>query len=181
MRLNEISLLDQVVLALLVEQPRHGYGLVAAIGDDEALSMAIAVRRPLVYRAIADLERANLIVAGRKEVGERGSSRTVFRATSKGRRLSGQWLDAVVEHPRDARLELLAKFALRSRLGFSNRWLAAAQRRQFERVATALRRSPPSQSSAAGLVRRWRYESVVAMIELLRDLETGDETVSAGE
>jgi len=180
-RLNDISLLNQVVLALVVEQPRHGYGLVAALGSDEALAMAIAVRRPLVYRAIVDLERANLIVAGRKEVGERGSSRTVYRATPKGRRLSGHWLDAVVEHPRDARLELLAKFALRSRRGLSNRRLAAEQRRQFERVATALRRSPQPQTSAANLVRRWRYESVAAMIELLRDVESGDVTASATE
>ena len=54
----------------------------------------------------------------------------------------------------------------------ANRRFAAAQRRCFEPVAASLRsRDPDGAGAAADLVRRWRYESVAAMIRLLRDLE----------
>lgn len=172
MRLKQLSLLDQIVLALVVEQPRHGFAVAAEISNDEALALAISVRRALVYRAIDDLRRASLVAAQRRETGQRGSPRVVWRATARGKRVSRAWLDEVVEHPRDARLELLAKFALRARRGLSLRKLATAQRQRFEPLATALRRNRRDETSAAALVRRWRYESVAAMVGLLRDLES---------
>lgn len=171
MRLNQLALLDQVVLALVAEAPAHGFGVVSAIEDDVALALAITVRRPLVYRSLDSLRRAGLVKSARVEAGERGAPRTVFQASAKGRRVSEAWLDSIVDHPRDARLELLAKFALRGRRGLSNGRLAAAQRRHFEGVASSLRQRRTDETSAATLVRRWRYESVVAMIALLRDVE----------
>lgn len=171
MRLNDPSLIDQVVLALIVEEPRHGFGVAAEIAEDEALSMAISVRRPLVYRALNDLETARLIEPARTETGKRGAPRTIYRATTSGRRHTTEWLDAVVTHPRDARIELLAKFALRSRRGMSNRRLAARQRRQFEPIAASLKRNAATASPTADLVRKWRHESINAMIRLLRELE----------
>jgi DNA-binding PadR family transcriptional regulator len=173
MRLNELSLLDQIVLALVVESPRHGFGVADALATDAALAMAVTVRRPLVYRALDDLAHAELIAVARTESGARGAPRVVYRASRRGRSVSNAWLDGVVAHPRDARLELLAKFALRSRRGLSSKRLALAQRNVFEPIATALRRSPPEETPAAALVRRWRLESVAAMIALLRDVETG--------
>jgi DNA-binding PadR family transcriptional regulator len=170
MRLNGLSLLDQIVLVLVDEEPRHGFGIASAISGDEALSMAITVHRPLVYRAIDRLHDVGLVAPSRTEPGERGAPRTVWRATAAGRSAAKEWLEATVPHPRDARLELLAKFALRSRRGMANRHFAAAQRRCFEPVAASLR-TPDRSTTAADLVRRWRYESVAAMIRLLRDLE----------
>ena len=170
MRLNGLSLLDQIVLSLVDEEPRHGFGVAAAISGDEALSMAITVHRPLVYRAIERLHDEGLLAPARTEPGRRGAPRTVWRTTAAGRSAATEWLQSTVPHPRDARLELLAKFALRSRRGMANRRFAAAQRRCFEPVAASLR-SPDSRGAAADLVRRWRYESVAAMIRLLRDLE----------
>lgn len=171
MRLNALSLLDQIVLVLLDEEPRHGFGVAAAIAADEALSMAISVHRPLIYRSIDRLHAAGLVEPARTEPGERGAPRTVWRTTAAGRDASLAWLGTTVPHPRDARLELLAKFALRSRRGMANRRFAAAQRRCFEPVAESLSTSDGTEG-AADLVRRWRYESVAAMIRLLRDLET---------
>jgi PadR family transcriptional regulator AphA len=170
-RLNDLALLDQVVLALLDEAPRHGFAVAKALADDEALAMAITVRRPLVYRAIDGLEAAALIQPVRTEPGRRGSPRTIYQATASGKRENRRWLDAVVAHPRDARLELLAKFALRARRGMSNRALAATQRRQFEPMAVALRTARSDADPTADLVRRWRYESLNAMVGLLRELE----------
>jgi len=171
MRLNQLSLLEQVVLALVVETPSHGFGVASAIEADAALAMAITVRRPLVYRAIDTLARAGMLRRAKVESGQRGAPRTVYRATAAGSRASAAWLRAIVDHPRDARLELLAKFALRARRGMSNRSLAAAQRRHFEPVASSLRQRRRDETPAAALVRRWRYESVAAMIGLLCDVE----------
>lgn len=170
-RLNQLSLLEQVVLALVVETPSHGFGVASAIEADAALAMAITVRRPLVYRAIDTLARAGMLRRAKVESGQRGAPRTVYRATGAGSRASAAWLRTIVDHPRDARLELLAKFALRARRGMSNRSLAAAQRRHFEPVASSLRQRRRDETPAAALVRRWRYESVAAMIGLLRDVE----------
>lgn len=171
MRLNDLSLIDQVVLVLIVEEPRHGFGIAAEIARDEALSMAMSVRRPLVYRALNDLESARLIEPARTETGKRGAPRTIYRATKVGNRHASEWLEAVVTHPRDARIELLAKFALRSRRGMSNRRLAARQRKHFEPIATSLRKKTDPTSPTADLVRKWRHESISAMIGLLRELE----------
>lgn len=181
MRLNQLALLDQVVLALVTEAPAHGFGIVSTIEDDVALALAITVRRPLVYRSLESLCRAGLVKPARVEVGKRGAPRKVFQASAKGRRVSEAWLDSIVGHPRDARLELLAKFALRGRRGLANRRLAAAQRRHFESVASSLRQRRTGETAAATLVRRWRYESVAAMIALLRDVERDERrrTVSA--
>jgi hypothetical protein len=53
----------------------------------------------------------------------------------------------------------------------SNRALAATQRRHFEPIATVLREPRHDVSPTADLVRRWRYESLHAMITLLAELE----------
>jgi PadR family transcriptional regulator AphA len=171
MRLNDRSLLDQVVLAVIDEAPQHGFGVAKALADDDALAMAITVRRPLIYRSIDALAVVGLIEPARTEAGQRGAPRTIYHATARGRELTREWLDAVVTHPRDARLELLAKFALRSRRGMSNRALAATQRQHFEPMAAALRNSRGDVTPTADLVRRWRYESLNAMVGLLRELE----------
>lgn len=172
MRLNDLALLDQVVLALIDESPQHGFGVAKALAADEALAMAITVRRPLVYRSIDALAEAGLITAVRVETGQRGAPRTIYRATAEGRKRTSRWLDAVVAHPRDARLELLAKFSLRARRGMSNRALAATQRKCFEPMIAALRQASDESNSTADLVRRWRYESLNAMVGLLRELES---------
>lgn len=170
MRLLELSLTDQVVLALLTEEPQHGFGIYGSIQRDDALSMAISVRRPLVYRSLNDLESAGLITPVRTEDGQRGAPRTIYRATAKGKRTTDTWLNSIVTHPRDARLELLAKFALRARRNMPNRRLAGQQRRHFESFANSLSKTEPL-TPTAELVRKWRYESINAMIGLLRELE----------
>lgn len=170
MRLNELSLLEQVVLSLIAETPRHGFAVVQALEGDEALRMAVVVRRPLVYRAIDRLLKDKLIAIVRTETGKRGSPRRVYRASATGRRVSQRWLNCTVARPRDARVELLAKFALRARRGLSSRSLARAQAKRFAPLASRLGRGPRGEAEVAGLVRRWRHASLVATIAVLHDV-----------
>jgi hypothetical protein len=95
----------------------------------------------------------------------------VWATTATGSREVRVWLDATVAHPRDARLELLAKFVLRERRGMSTAALARRQRARFERAAVAMRARRPASAGGAGVVALWREETLRAMLRTLRRLE----------
>ncbi len=163
-------MLDNLVLSIIDEKPRHGFGVAKELQGDESLSALINVRRPLIYRSINSLRDGGLIRESKTEAGDQGSQRTVYKATARGSRMTKTWLGSTVEHPRDARLELLAKFVLRTRRGLSNRSLAAKQRSQFLKISAELKRAVKLASPDARLVALWRYESVNAMIRLLNSV-----------
>jgi DNA-binding PadR family transcriptional regulator len=170
-RLNDRSLLDRIALALLDEAPMHGFGVARAIEADDALAATLSVRRPLVYRSLDNLLADGLIEEARVEDGRRGAPRTIYRTTRRGKRACATWLDEVVASPRDTRLELLAKFALRSRRGSPNADLAARQRRHFEPIAEAMHAELGPLTSGRALVARWRYESIRSMLGVLEEIE----------
>lgn len=167
MRLYEPSLIDQTVLALIGEHPRHGFGVSKELQHDESLSAVLRIRRPLVYRAINALLEAKLIKITKTEPGDQGSHRTVYSITARGKKISEAWLNEIVTHPRDARLELLGKFVLRSRRGLSNRSLAKQQSKAFRVIAVELDSFAATATKSASLVAQWRAESIHAMIRVL--------------
>ena len=169
-RLYTPSLLDNLVLSIIDEKPRHGFGVAKELQADESLSALINVRRPLIYRSLNTLRDGGLIRESKTEDGDQGSRRTVYTTTARGSRSTKAWLGSTVEHPRDARLELLTKFVLRTRRGLSNRSLATKQRSQFLKIATDFNRAVKLASPDARLVALWRYESVNAMIRLLNSV-----------
>ena len=145
----------------------HGFAISKELDADESLVTVMKVRRPLVYRSINCLEAAGLIKPTKTEAGVQGSERTVYSTTSRGKAESTQWLNSIVEHPRDARIELLAKFVLRTRSGLSNTSLAKRQRNLFSTFAQEFKLRERSTDANTKLVARWRYESIDAMIRLL--------------
>ena len=169
-RLYTPSLLDNLVLSIIDEKPRHGFGVAKELQGDESLSALINVRRPLIYRSLNSLRDGGLIRESKTEAGDQGSQRTVYKATIRGSRMTKAWLSSTVDHPRDARLELLAKFVLRTRRGLSNRSLATKQRSEFLKIASDLNQAVKLASPDARLVALWRYESVNAMIRLLNSV-----------
>lgn len=171
MRLYSPSVLDHLVLALLDEQPAHGFAVAKLLSGDESLAAVMHVRRPLVYRSLNALNDGGLIRTSKTEAGTQGSERTVYRTTASGTREVSSWLDSVVSHPRDARIELLAKFVCRSRRGLSNIDLARRQRLVFEDIAQHFDDDLEITTGAARLVAMWRHESVTSMINLLDRIE----------
>lgn len=171
MRLYEPSSLDQTILALIIEQPRHGFALHKELDTDESLSSVMRVRRPLVYRALNSLLEAKYIRPSKVERGDQGSARTVYTATASGKRASQQWLNEIVTHPRDARIELLCKFVLRSRQGLSNTTLARKQHDAFKKIARDLQRATMQENVGAQLVAQWRFETVNAMVRVLQSVK----------
>lgn len=161
------SVLDHIVLALICEKPQHGFAISKELDSDESLVAVLKVRRPLVYRSINSLEEAKLIKPSRTEAGIQGSQRTVLSATTSGKHATATWLNSIVDHPRDARIELLAKFVLRTRLGLPNTTLASQQRDLFSVFATEFKSKERNADPSTKLVAKWRYESICAMIRLL--------------
>ncbi|TRZ72343.1 MAG: hypothetical protein D4R95_05315 [Actinobacteria bacterium] len=167
MRLYEPSVQDQIVLAIIGEQPRHGFAISKELEHDPSLAAVIRIRRPLVYRSINCLLDAKLIREAKVEPGDQGSQRVIYTLTATGKLASAKWLDKVVEHPRDARIELLAKFVLRSRRKLKNQSLAKRQKKRFERLAEKLHSSDHLATDDVRLVSLWRIENINAMIRLL--------------
>jgi len=167
MRLYEPSVLDQIVLALIGEKPRHGFAVSKELETDPSLSAVIRARRPLVYRSINSLVDAKLIRETKTEPGDQGSPRVVYATTATGKNTTTTWLNDTVDHPRDARIELLAKFVLRSRRNLKNQQLAKRQKKLFEHQAAKLQTSANSATDDVRLVALWRVENINAMIRLL--------------
>ena len=167
MRLYEPSVLDQIVLALIGEKPRHGFAVSKELETDPSLSAVIRARRPLVYRSINSLVDAKLIRETKTEPGDQGSPRVIYAANATGKSTTTKWLNDTVDHPRDARIELLAKFVLRNRRTMSNKQLATRQRKLFERQAANLQVAANSATDDVRLVALWRVETINAMIRLL--------------
>ena len=168
MRLYEPSVLDQIVLAIIGEKPQHGFAVSKALETDPSLSAVLRARRPLVYRSINSLVEAKLIRESKTEPGDQGSRRVVYAITATGKNATAKWINATVDHPRDARIELLAKFVLRSLRKMKNQQLAMRQKRVFERQASNLQVAANSTTDDARLVSLWRVETINAMIRLLK-------------
>jgi PadR family transcriptional regulator AphA len=169
-----LSLTDWVVLGVLAEEPRHGFGVARELGRDAELGQIWTVRRPLVYRAIDHLLEIGFAEPRFVEPGDQGPHRTVIAATRLGRSRLRRWLDEPVEHPRDVRATLLVKLALRARRGDTLAPLARRQLDAFADVQRGLGRRRESTSSVARLAITWRYQANDAIRRFLEAL-IGDE------
>jgi DNA-binding PadR family transcriptional regulator len=159
----ELNLAEAVCLALVASEPRHGWSIVKSLAPDGDIGRVWSLSRPLTYRALDALASAELIEARGSEPGS-GPPRTIWRATTKGRRVSRNWLRRPVAHPRDMRTEFLLKLVL----GAPPADLARAQLDIFIPAFAGLQRSADADPS--DVVARWRVESAEATRRFLSSL-----------
>jgi DNA-binding PadR family transcriptional regulator len=159
-----LSLGEHAVLALLAEQPRHGWAIVRELAPDGEIGRVWTLSRPLAYRATDTLSARGLVREKRTERGG-GPRRTILAPTAAGRREVDRWLAEPVAHLRDVRTELLLKLVLGGRLGVDARPLLHAQQRAFRPVFAALARAAARPD--ADVVDRWRHESARAIERFL--------------
>lgn len=159
-----LSLADHVVLALVAEQPRHGWAIVRELGPDGDVGRVWLLSRPLAYRSIDKLADHALIRATRREPGD-GPRRTIYAATPAGRRHVEAWLDRPVEHLRDVRTELLLKLVIGERQGRDIRALLRAQKRTLRPIIAGLDKA--ASAASADLVDIWRHESAQSVRRFL--------------
>lgn len=161
----DLSLTEWIVLALLAEQPAHGFALARELGRTTLLGQVWTVPRPLVYRALGRLEAQGLVAAKGEEPGDPGPPRTVYKSTAKGRKAVAQWLETPVTHLREVRSAFLAKMILMQRAGSDPHPLVTAQRETFGPVLDGLQ--VQFETERGNVVAAWRYESSQAVARLL--------------
>ena len=168
------------VLALLAEEPGHGWALARQMARDGEIGRVWALGRPLVYRALELLETRGLIEPAGSERGVRGPNRTVFRATDAGRTALSQWLQEPVEHVRDVRSLLLLKLVLIDRAGLDRTQLLKAERELVLPSVHALERRLGESSGSDAIMIRFRLETTRAVVDFIDGLLAERSGVAAG-
>jgi DNA-binding PadR family transcriptional regulator len=158
------------VLALLAEEPGHGWALARQMARDGEIGRVWALGRPLVYRALELLETRGLIEPAGSERGVRGPNRTVFRATDAGRTALAEWLEVPVEHVRDVRSLLLLKLVLIDRAEIDRSGLLLAQRELVVPAISALESRLAESTGSEAIFIRFRLESTRAVLEFIDGL-----------
>ncbi len=173
-----LSLPEWIVLALIAEQPRHGFAVAALTAADGELGRAWHVPRPVVYRAITALADEDLVAVDATEQSTRGPQRSVYAVTPEGASAVRDWLRRPVQHVREARSELLVKLALLERRGLSPRSLLSAQRRVFGQIETALSRQDAHEDGFGQVLLAWRVESARAALRFIDAVQPGRQLTS---
>jgi PadR family transcriptional regulator AphA len=163
-----MGLPEWTVLAVISEQPTHGFAVAQLTTPDGDLGRVWQIPRPVIYRAIGRLAEASLIAPQGTEPGQ-GPQRTIFAATDEGRRAAARWLDTPVEHVRDIRSHLLLKLALLHRRGTDASALIGRQKAVLTPIADAIGSDSPEDSFDAILL-AWRRASAAAAIAFLDDI-----------
>jgi DNA-binding PadR family transcriptional regulator len=107
--------LENLILGLLIPEPRHGYHLYQAY--QSAFDRIWVVGRSQFYAALADLETSGKLKA-RVEPQPDHPPRRIFEVTEAGRAQFEAWLREPVTPMRAIRVELIAKLRFYDLLGW---------------------------------------------------------------
>ena len=161
---------EWAVLALLAEQPTHGFAVARAMAADGEIGKVWTMRRPLVYRAIDVLTEAGFGQPAGTEPSTTGPRRTLVEPTPAGRAALTRWLTEPVEHVRDARSLLMLKLLFLGRSKADPAPLLTAQRERFESLAERLADAVGDADGFDRMLLRWRLESTTAAIRFIDGL-----------
>jgi DNA-binding PadR family transcriptional regulator len=164
--LPEMSLPEWLVLAILSQQPAHGFAVAQLTAPGGDLGRVWQLPKAVVYRAIGRLHDAELIAPEVTESGL-GPQRTVYAATPRGQQAAGRWLRTPVEHVREIRSQLLLKLALLDRADEDPSDLLRAQRAVLEPIATAIETSQVRSTGFDATLLAWRRATTVAALDFL--------------
>jgi DNA-binding PadR family transcriptional regulator len=167
---SELTAGEWAVLALLAEEPKHGFAVARAMAPEGEVGRIWSVRRPLVYRAVDTLKGLDLVRPAGTEASPTGPRRTVLRATPNGKRAVTRWLKTPVEHVRDARSLLMLKLLFLARRGADPKPLLHAQRETFAPVAEALEQAAAEASGFDRALVLWRLETTTAALRFVETM-----------
>ena len=161
----DLSLNGWAVLTILVDDgPAHGFAISRLLAKGTDIGQAWSVSRPLVYRALDQLEASGLVHANPVGPGDGGPIRQPFRATASGRRASAAWRSTPVTHLRDVRAELMLKLVLAERSGRDMSELLRNQLATFApQRADLATGGGPSAGMPGHVLAVWRHELSLAV------------------
>jgi len=147
----ELSLADQVCLAIIGEGRTHGWAIVKQLAPDGELGRIWSLSRALTYRSIDRLAEGGYI--DRHHAGRRSE----LAITRHGRAQRRRWLDRPVDHLRELRTEFLLKVHLGARAGLDSSTLIERQHAHVAATIAGLTAHDPVDA-----VDLWRQESARA-------------------
>jgi DNA-binding PadR family transcriptional regulator len=171
----ELALPEWAVLALLREEPRHGFAIAALTAGGGAVGRVWSVPRPMVYRALGRLEEATLIAPTTVESGP-GPRRTVYALTPAGRESVDEWLERPAEHVRQLRSHLLVKLVLLHRRDLDPGALLDKQLAVLRRLVAAIEANCGEGFDAVLL--SWRHTNATAALRFVEELASGPHRTS---
>lgn len=166
---ERLSLAEWTVLALLREQPTHGFAIAQLTAPGGELGRIWRIPRPVVYRSIGRLVEAGFITPESVEPGL-GPQRTIYAVTTQGRSEVENWLGTPVEHVRDIRSHLLIKLALLYRAGWDPADLLERQRAVLEPIAQAIEAQRAELDGFDVVLLVWRRATAAAALGFLDDV-----------
>jgi PadR family transcriptional regulator AphA len=167
---TDLSPAEWASLALLAEQPAHGFAIARALAPEGEIGRVWSCSRPLVYRALGVLNDAGLIA---------GPRRTVLGATRSGRRELDRWLREPTAHVRDLRSDLMLKLLFLSRRGADASELLAKQQAALHPVVEGLEGAAAGAAGFDRLLYLWRLESARAALRFVQDLLSSEAPVAS--
>jgi DNA-binding PadR family transcriptional regulator len=167
---------EWAVLALLSEEPAHGFALARAMAPAGEVGQVWAMRRPLVYRALETLEQREMIRPAGTVPSQTGPQRTILKVTPAGAQAVADWLSQPVSHVRDARSLLMLKLLFLTRSGADPAPLLTAQREQFSAHAERLAAAADESEGFDRALLLWRLHSTTAAVQFTETM-LSDRTV----
>lgn len=169
-RETDLSPAEWASLALLAEQPAHGFAVARALAPGGEVGRVWSCSRPLVYRALGGLADAGLIEERGSEPSEAGPRRRMLAATRSGRRAVERWLKEPAAHVRDLRSDLMLKLLFLSRRGKDASALLAGQQAALQPVVEGLEAAADEADGFDRLLYLWRLESARAALRFVEDV-----------
>jgi len=166
-RSEQLATGESAVLAIVGEQPTHGFAVARAMAPGGDVGRVWAMRRPLVYRTLDVLVERELIREAGTETSDAGPRRTKLEITPAGREQLARWLVTPVEHVRDARADLMLKLLFLDRAGADPATLLAAQRARFAELAAELEAAATEADGFARTLALWRLETTRAAVRFV--------------
>jgi len=162
---QDAQLARNVVLALVVHTPRHGWAIHEQLAPTGDIGHAWTLSRQLVYRAIDTLVEDGLVKRATPKDGG-GGDKVIISPTAAGKRLAMQWLESPVTHLRDVRTELVLKVMLREKMELPLASFLTTQHEIFDPLIAVI-----NKDSSGSPVNLWRKESANAVKRYLSRLE----------
>jgi len=161
-----LSVPEWLVLAILGQQPSHGFAVVQLTAPDGELGRVWHIPKAVIYRAIGRLLDAGLIEPEGTQPGL-GPQRTVYKARPVGRAAAQRWMQTPVEHVRDIRSQLLLKLALLDRAGEDPANLLSRQRKVLEPIVRAIEATSVQDGGFDAILLAWRKSNAIAALNFL--------------
>lgn len=161
---------EWAVLALLCEQPVHGYAVAAAMAPDGEIGKVWALGNALTYRALNVLRQLELVEVDAITPGDRAPSRRRLKATAAGKRMVTRWLKTPDAHVRDLRSSLILKLWFLERRGRPAEPLLIAQRDVLATTVAAFQtRLATDPTDPEALLFRWRWTMATAALRFVEE------------